>query len=349
MDFPRLVDLAGEHGVRVPLVHGLGRLDWQGVPRLERQRLEAFRRSHVVRTLSLSEELVRVVRRFAAAGIPFAAFKGAALSVSLYGDLAAREYNDNDILVPEARRDEVERVMVELGYRGLQGDRAFRRTFLGPLRQYAFAHPDVDAYVDLHWGFTGRHLPFPLAAEEIWPRLQRVQVLGAELPTLAAADLALLLAGHGTKEGWRCLMWVGDFATLVERATALDWSDIHARARRRGCGNAVLLGCALANRLLAMPVPEALAESVAGNGRVQALADRIAAPMPSGVPKRTETLADIDLCDRSWDKAKAAVRLLFTPSAGDHDALPLPPPLWGLYWLTRPFRLAGKGLRRARP
>jgi hypothetical protein len=343
MDFSRLVGLAGQHGVRVPLVHGLNRLDWEGVPDRERKRLEAFRRSHLVRTLSLAEELARVAGRFRTAGVPFVVFKGAALSVSLYGDLAAREYNDNDFLVPEERVDEAERVLAELGYRGMQGDRAFRRTFLASLRQFAFAHPDVDASVDLHWDFTGAHLPFPLAGADVWTRLEPVSIAGVEMPTLSVSDLALLLSGHGTKESWRCLIWVCDFATLLAHSKSIDWVDIHARAQQRGCGNAVLLACVLADSLLGVPVPAALA-GAARNERVQALAARLAAPMPSGVPERMGTLADIDLCDRARDKAKAAVQLALARSVGDYESLPLPQSLWGAYYVTRPFRLAGRAL-----
>ena len=32
-------------------------------------------------------------------------------------------------------------------------------------------------------------------------------------------EMALFLAGHGTKEGWRCLGWVGDFAMFIEKHT----------------------------------------------------------------------------------------------------------------------------------
>lgn len=335
--------------MRVPLVHGLSRLGWQGVPGRERERLEIFRRSHVVRALSLAEELARIAKRFETAGIPFAAFKGATLAVSLYGDLAAREYNDNDILIPRDRLDDAEHELAQLGYRGRQGDRAFRRAFLRHLRQYAFVHPDVDAYVDLHWGFAGRHLPFPLAVDDVWPHLRNVRVVGTDVPTLAEPNLALLLAGHGTKEAWRCLMWVGDFATLVVRAPTIDWPDVYERARRQGCANAVLLGCAMASRLLDVSAPPALAGILAGSDRVRKLAGRMAAPLAAGVSERAETMADFDLCDRSWDKARAALRLLVTPTASDHDAWPMPRQMWGLYWLTRPLRLAGKALRRARP
>uniref|UniRef100_UPI0013D5E942 nucleotidyltransferase family protein n=2 Tax=Pseudomonadota TaxID=1224 RepID=UPI0013D5E942 len=68
-------------------------------------------------------------------------------------------------------------------------------------------HP-AQAAIDLHWDFTGVHLPFPLTPAEIWDSLETIKVGQRDVPAITGADLALLLAGHGTKERWRSLGWV---------------------------------------------------------------------------------------------------------------------------------------------
>ena len=344
IDHPSLIRLAEGHGVRPQLFQCLCDLSWEAVPEPERDSLERFRQRHLVRTLTLSSELHRLAAAFEDKAIPFVAFKGPTLAVALYGDLALREFNDIDVLVPEHRLDDAEDVLALLGYRSDQGDRAFRRAFLAHLRQHAFARADGEAAIDLHWALSGPHVPFPLRTADIWNDLHRISIGDRDIPTVTGANLALLLAGHGTKEMWKLLKWVRDFALMIERHRDLDWSAIHRRALGQGCGDAVLLGCAMTEALLDVAIPGALAGLVARSDRVRARALSLCDRMRTGhlPPPQGENFSDLGLCDRRLDWMRGALRLVFTPTPGDHAALRLPQALWGAYYATRPFRLAFK-------
>ena len=342
IDYPFLTALALGHGVRPQLFRCLDDLSWENVPESEQSSQQIFRQQHLVQTLTLSAELRHVAAAFDDRGVPFTTFKGPALAITLHGDLAHREYNDLDLLVPEHRVDDAEDVLASLGYSPSQGDRAFRRAFLGHLRQNTFRQIGSPTAIDLHWDFSGAHVPFPLSAADVWNDPARISIGDRDIPTVAGANLALLLAGHGTKEAWKLLKWVGDFALMIDRHRDLDWSDVHRRARAQGCGEALLLGCAMARELLDVAPPDALARLVERSDRVRArtalLSDRMrAGSLPS---LDGENLADLDLCDHRLDWMKGALRLVFTPSPGDYAALKLPPALWGAYYVTRPCRLA---------
>ena len=99
IDLTNQLDAAAHHGVRPQLIRSLAELSWATVPAERRSALEFFLRRHSARMLLLSDELGRLAAAFAHDGIPFAAFKGAALATALYGDLSRREYNDIDIIV----------------------------------------------------------------------------------------------------------------------------------------------------------------------------------------------------------------------------------------------------------
>lgn len=349
IDYPVLLQLAFDHSVRPQLLVFLAAISWQGVPQAVRTSLESFRQGQLLRALSLSEELARVTGLLGDNGILVAAFKGAALSAYLYGDISRREYNDIDLIVPPDAMAAAEQILGSLGYRNRQGDRTFRQHFLRHQRQYALHRPGFDAAIDLHWGFSAAPLPFPLRPQEIWATLEYRQVGGHAVPTLSDDDLALQLAGHGTKEAWKCLCWVCDFARLLELKPQLDWKVLHRRACSLGSGDAVLLGCAMAAGLLDAPVPRALAPALAASCRVQRLAGWLIGRMRQGlagvVGKRH--LEDLELCDRRLDRLRAELVFALTPSPGDYRALPLPQGLWSLYYGTRPFRLAAKGLAAA--
>ncbi len=283
---------------------------------------------------------------FDKAGLRFATFKGPTLAAILHGDVARREYVDVDIIVPKQQMDDAERLLGGLGYRAAGGTRAYRQAFLAHLRQYAFVHPDSNLAIDLHWSFTGTHVPFPLTPAAVWQDLEPVLIGNRAVPTLSKENLALLLAGHGTKEAWRCLGWICDFAMLIDRRRDLDWLEIHGRARAQGCGDAILLACAMAQELLETPVPEALRGLLERNGRVRALVARLTHGLNEALHglSEPENFSDLHLCERRLDKLWGAMTLALTRTSGDHDAMKLPQMLWSAYYVTRPFRLAAKAL-----
>jgi hypothetical protein len=60
------------------------------------------------------------------------------------------------------------------------------------------------------------------------------------------------------------------------------------------------------------------------------------------VPALDREFGDLELCENWLQKARAIRRLLTTRTVGDYVSMPLPRPLWRIYHLTRPFRLATK-------
>ena len=349
LTFPAILDFASEHYLGPQLLAALSDLDWQGVPAESKAKLEDFRRRHVLRTLHLTEELCRIAALFSSRGITFAAFKGAALAVDLYGDPARRVYSDIDIIVPAGQVPAAETALESFGYHNDQGDRAFRRMFCAYQGQYSFVHAERGAAVDLHWAFTAAALPFPLQVDELWSRLRSVTIGTCTIPTFSDPDVALLLAGHGTKEGWRSLGWICDFATFAYGRPALDWPGLHQRACRQGSGDAVLLAFALSNMLLGVAIPADLADKLARNRRIPRLVTEIVNGLRGDSSKRRRShLMDLALCDRLWDRIKATARLLLTPTPGDYQALPLPQASWPLYYALRPLRLAARGLASLR-
>jgi hypothetical protein len=350
VDVAELIRLASVHGVRPQLIGSLHDMAWETVSAETKAHLATYQRFHSARALSLSEELCRVAAAFSDKGLSFAAFKGPVLAVALYGDVSRRDYTDLDILVATSQVDDAERLLEQLGYHGADGDRAFRRAFLGHLRQFAFTHPGIDAAIDLHWDFSGVHVPFPLTPAEVWRDLDRVMIGTRAVPTVSGENLALLLAGHGTKEAWRCLGWICDFAMLLDRHPNLYWPELHRRAKTRGCGDALLLGGAMARELLETPVPRALGELIGQSSRVPALAALLARQVRAGeLEQLTEgNFTDFHLCDSKLGKLKAMMSLVITPTTGDYEAMKLPQVLWSAYYVTRPVRLAARALAALR-
>jgi hypothetical protein len=191
---------------------------------------------------------------------------------------------------------------------------------------------------------------FPLRAAEVWPRLTEATIAGRTVPSLAHDDLALFLAAHGTKEGWRRMLWLCDFAEFLRRYPDLDWIAILERAAKSHSSRQLLLAIELAATMLDAPAPAELLEKARDNSAVQSLARRARERMLLTAPKGSwEFRFGLNTHDKFLHRLLPIKALLTTRTVGDYQAMPLPRSLWGLYYLTRPFRLAAHAAKKVFP
>src|SRR6516165_7608363 len=340
IDWGKLLALADQHRVRPLLLQSLKVVCWDAVPPSIRLELEGFCKSNAQKNLLLALELLRLLRRFNENEVPVAAFKGPILAEAVYGDLSLREFCDLDLLIREQDLTKAEDILLACGYAAQFPDRDYRTAFLSYHGQYAFRRGQSD--LDLHWQFSQDGVVFPLQAAEVWPRLTGETVAGRTVPSLAHDDLALFLAAHGTKEGWRRLLWLCDFAEFLRRYQDLDWIAILERAQRGHSSRQLLLAIELAATMLDAPAPAELLNQARNSSAVQSLARRARERMLLTAPRGSwEFRFGLSTHDKFLHRLLPIKALLTTRTVGDYQAMPLPKSLWGLYYLTRPFRLAG--------
>ena len=344
VNWRKLLDLAEHHGVRPMLRQSLKAVCWDCVPQETQLELERFYTNNAQRSLLFVGELLRLFAEFAHACIRAATFKGIILAESIYGDLSLREFSDLDIIVHDTDASKVEDILTADGYVSDFPDRDYRSAFLAYQGQYAFRNKQTGFSVDLHWRLSGKGEAFPLKVEEIWSRLEHVMICGRKVPTLAKDDLSLFLAAHGTKEGWRLLKWVCDFAETLRKCRDVDWVTLLDRAERAHCSRSLQLAILLASALLDAPVPQKLIAKARNNSVVRTLADKAQRRMLCTAPpgELTQFLNGLNTHDRLRHRLWPIATLLTTRTVGDYQAMVLPKSLWGVYYVTRPFRLAAK-------
>jgi Uncharacterised nucleotidyltransferase len=304
--------------------------------------LETFQRTHALRRMNYAAELIETMEILTARRIEFATFKGVSLAVQLYDDIAGREFNDIDIIVRPRDMDAATDAMMARGYVPRVADKAYREAFLAYQQQYLFEHPQSHLIIDLHWGFVTKGVPFPIEPEEIWNNLANLNLAGRKIPTLCNEDLALFLAGHGTKESWRDLGWVLDFALLADTGAGIDWANVYRRAERHRCGRAILLGVLLTSTLFGARWDGHLLELAQADATAQKMAAAIVSRLQHQSHREYSEamLANLDLCENWWQRARVLADLMTTRTTGDYEFLPLTPALWPAYHAFRPFRLA---------
>jgi hypothetical protein len=174
-----------------------------------------------------------------------------------------------------------------------------------------------------------------------------VTIADRTILTLAHDDLALFLAAHGTKEGWRSLIWVCDFAEFLRKYQDIDWVAVFQRAQQVHSTRPLLLATILASILLDAPAPPELLHKARNNSAIQALVEKAQLRMLRTAPEGelSEFLNSLNTNDHLKHRLWPVATLLTTRTVGDHRAMPLPKSLWAIYYLTRPFRLASKAVK----
>lgn len=342
VDWRTLLELATQHRVRPLVIQSLKSVCWDAVPPTNQLELDSSCKAILVQNFFFTGELLRLLDAFQKNGVAIAAFKGAVLAEAVYGDLSLREFVDLDVVIREMDDGKAEQILNACGYQTYVPGSDFRSAFLSYYGQQIF-RGRTGVHVDLHWRLASKNVAFPVQSAELWGRLRNVTIAGRTVPTLANEDLALFLAVHGTKERWRSLIWVCDFAELLRKNEDIEWLALFDLTKRARCSRPLLLAMLLASTLLDAPAPAKLIDKARNDSAVRALVEEaqlgVLNPTPTG--EFGELLTGLKTHDLLRHRVWPAATLLMTRTEGDYRAMPLPKSLWGMYYLIRPFRLAG--------
>jgi hypothetical protein len=345
-DWPKLIDLAGAHGM-LPL---LSRALWRKPCPLPEEALAVVRArtaACAMRSLFMAGELARVLAALQAAGVTGIAFKGATLAWLAYGDLALRDSTDLDIFVPRGQLQTALDLLAADGYG--KKTAAWDTGFSGAC-EIALQRCDPGCEIDLHWHFSSPYFLDldPVRAVE---RSIVLRIAGLTARTLCPEDLLLYLCIHAAREGWGLVRFPCDMAGVIARC-ALDWDEVIREARRTGCWRALATGLDLAHELCEAPVPLEVLERVKRDRAVSGISAQAfgalcrQAPNPDGSPGGA--LLHLRMMEGLRGKARYIWRRALQPNQMDAEWIRLPRPLFAAYYLVRPVRVACVALGRMR-
>lgn len=345
--------------------HGLGPLLYWHLkahaadltPPAAQARLKANFQLHVVENLRLVEELARLVAEFRRRGLRAIPWKGCALGLAIYGDLALRKAGDLDLLVPPRDFERTTEAMLDLGYRISTPRRPNGRADGWDCYEFRFVRADGRVTVEIPWRIPPRSRYFQagLSFDALWERREPIGAAGAKLYGLPAEEMLLCLCVHGARHQWDRLMWVCDVAELLRTRPDLDWGRIHGLARALGYGRLLSLGILLAVEVLDAPAPEEVLARARSPRVVRDLAATIDAHFRlglDGVPGRYGPFPETDhrgrrlyeylLTERPVDRIRFGLEQAaqyVAPNEKDRAWIALPDRLGFLYYLLRPVRL----------
>jgi hypothetical protein len=353
MDWEYLIPTAHVHGMAPLLYWHLDATYPKAVPENAFGHLRNHFSDNILRNLSLTGELLRILKAFEARGIPAVPYKGPTLAAFVYGNLALRQFTDLDVMVHRHDVPKAKEALAALGYRPqYRLTRVQEAALLRSQCEYVFVRNDGENTVELRWEIT-EHFSFPLDAERLWKRLEQIPLGGDIISILSPEDMLLVLCAHGSKHLWERLGWICDVAELIRVHQNMRWEQVMAQAGTLGGERIPLLGLFLANNLLGAALPKELSQRVQSDPVVKVLAGRIheqlfrEASGLAGLFKRAYFHPlHLKMRERWPDKIRYCVRAATTQTVEDWELLPLPTFLFPLYYVLRPIRLTRKYVSR---
>lgn len=359
VDWNLLLQLAAWHRVMPLLYRSLRGAPSQAVPESVLTQIEAYVRAAAGNSLFLTGELLRLLKRFEAQGIPAIPFKGSALAFFLYGDPALRQFNDLDILLHQEDLPAAKTLMLSLGYQPeYQLTRRQEKIYLQNRfhDRFTLARGDTRINVELHWDIMPGDFPFHPDWKGIWERCEPLSLASATMTTLSPEDLLLFLCMHGSKHSWERLQWLCDVAQLVRCHATMDWGKVMEQAKTSIGQQMLFLGLFLANDILGTPIPRELEQKIQHDPPTARLVGLVKwclfekSLIPT-IPKYWKKVyfhlqAGERVQDRIAYWLRFWLRALTTPTLAEWNSLPLPDPLFPLYYVFRPMRLTGKYVQR---
>lgn len=346
VDWNYLVRVARRHSITPLLYRQLERHASELVPSSFRAQLKLQYQENSARNTILTAELCRLIELFREQGLDAIPYKGPALAVFAYANLALRRFVDLDVFVRKQDVPRARDILFREGYTLSKPLTAAQQDLLlRTQHNLQFARDSRRLLLELHWEVAPHLFASSVQEHELWQNLTTITIDGHKLKALSAEDLLFSLCVHGSRHLWERLGWICDVAELIARHE-LDWRALRRRAAETDSERMFLLGLYLAQELLQAKLPAEIQQRCAADARLKALAANVIEHLfngPTHVPATAREVFKYNLGVRKSASARARYLVhVLRPTDSDVGRRSLPPRFTFAYYLMRPFRLIFK-------
>ncbi|SPP66697.1 nucleotidyltransferase family protein [Nitrospira lenta] len=274
LNWPLLLELAKSHGVESLLARTLTELCADLVPSADLDALRGRVEAAAAANRAGAVDLLQLSRAFHAAGVSALPFRGVGLAAMIYGDFTLCTPADLVMLVRRNQREAAHRVVVSLGY-SLRGGASEPPADAGAReRPPVYLHGTTSRQIELLWAVNPAWVIFPIDRPEVWGWARSVSLDGRTIKGLAPEEAVLVLCVHGAHQAWEQLSLVTEAAGLI-CARRLNWKRVVTTALEWKCYRVLLLGLALAHRVMDVPIPPQILSLIEVDADVVCLARRM--------------------------------------------------------------------------
>jgi hypothetical protein len=287
------------------------------------------------------EELRRIALALARAGIEMMPIKGPLLRQRLFAGVAAGPSRDLDLLIEPHNVSLAFDILAQCGYHGQTGFSSKQsRTLMRLYGQDLLERDDGQFAIEPHIAIVPSNLGVKIDHEAMWKRSRVIELDGAAIRVLEPEDEFVLLAVHGSKEGWARLKWLADLAALVVREPTIDWELVSKRAKQQLLERMVGLSALLLAKTFAVEIPPAA--RARRDKRLRVMARRIAYcwEHPLEIRLFKPSIFELSwtrslLCDGAVARFSYFFRTLITPREMHYRMIKLPDWMCSTYYAIK--------------
>jgi len=217
---------------------------------------------HGARNMILLDDLCSLLKALRPRRIDTIVLKGSCLAEMVYGDIALRPMQDIDILVRRRDLEDVEQVLINMGYGPAERP---------PVEEQCRRHHHLIPFtrsgsptIEIHWSLTPAGCRFPIAMEDLLGKAREVHVNEFSTRMLCPVDLLTHLCLHictNHRFGILEIKNLYDIAQVLRHyGDEIDWKMLGESTRRLGVGKYVYSTLLIAEKLVgAVLQPEGMA------------------------------------------------------------------------------------------
>ncbi len=267
-DWKGFLTSAYAHGV-FPLVHKSLKTI-AAVPDEIKVRLKSWNLDIVRRNMSMTSELLHVVKLLEENSVPVLAIKGPILSQIIYGDITQRQYADIDVLIPKHEIYRAGKLLSNAGYTSEHSIEFLKNdTLLKVAKDFSIFNPMQNIHIEFHWQLFLERQVKKSKITLFDPSNPRVQIHGQEIQTLGEDENLIYLLLHGSKHMWERLEWIVDIDRLLrQREGKIDWDRLNAIAHDMEIEVMFYLGLAMSHDLFDTPLESSIVAKMSEREKV---------------------------------------------------------------------------------
>ena len=254
-DQERLVDMAVREGMAGLLYKNLKKADL--LCYLEHQHIQGLHSAYYLTlrfNLKLIHDLKEVLRQLKKKNIRVVLLQGIHLLQQIYTDIGLRPLTDIDLWVLPESRDEVDKVLTQLGF---EKDPLYPNIF-----------KKVSTIIDLNthiiWAdrLKSRRMLLKTSQEDVFRNCQTLEFDGENAFGLGQVDQIIYLSLHAIKHYADRLIWLVDIKNLIQDWQSADWELFDTRCDELGQKRAVFYIIQLLTQLFGRQAPINVQESL---------------------------------------------------------------------------------------
>jgi len=213
--------------------------------------------------------------------------------------------------------------------------------------EYSFINKNNGALIEINWDFKGNFLSLPANHEYFFNELEKSEISGFEISTPSFCNDLLMLCIHSAKHNWSRLVWICDVSESI-LINNIDWDSFIKKSDELEVKRIFLISLLLAKDLFEVKLPDIILDILKEDFYVINMAYKIKKQLflEENIDIFDKFILDINKREHSTRGLKDCFNGLTNATYTDFKDIPLPPSLFPLYFIIRPFLLLkryGKG------